>query len=45
MDTLELIKTRRSIRKYADRQVPREDVEKVLEAGIYAAKRHRQPGD
>ena len=37
MDTLELIKTRRSIRKYADRQVPREDVEKVLEAGIYAA--------
>ena len=37
MDTLELIKTRRSIRKYADKQVPREDVEKVLEAGIYAA--------
>ena len=37
MDTLELIKTRRSIRKYTDQQVPREDVEKVLEAGIYAA--------
>ena len=37
MDTLELIKTRRSIRKYTDRQVPRKDVEKVLEAGIYAA--------
>ncbi len=37
MGTLELIKTRRSIRKYADKQVPREDVEKVLEAGIYAA--------
>lgn len=37
MGTLELIKTRRSIRKYADRQVSREDVEKVLEAGIYAA--------
>ena len=37
MDALELIKTRRSIRKYTDQQVSREDVEKVLEAGIYAA--------
>lgn len=37
MDALELIKTRRSIRKYTDQQVSREDVEKVLEAGAYAA--------
>lgn len=37
MDTLELIKTRRSIRRYEDRQVPREDVEKVVEAGLWAA--------
>ena len=37
MDALELIKTRRSIRKYVDQLVQREDVEKVLEAGVYAA--------
>lgn len=37
MDALELIKTRRSIRRYEDRQVPREDVEKVVEAGLWAA--------
>ena len=36
MDTLELIRTRRSIRRYTDRQVSREDVERVLEAGLYA---------
>ena len=37
MDLLALIKTRRSIRKYTDEQVSREDLEKVLEAGLYAA--------
>lgn len=37
MDTLELVKTRRSIRKHAVKQVPHEDVGKVLEAEIYAA--------
>ena len=36
-DTLELIKTRRSIRRYTGEQVSREDVEKVVEAGLYAA--------
>ena len=37
MDLLTLIKTRRSIRKYTDEQVSHEDLEKVLEAGLYAA--------
>jgi nitroreductase len=33
---LDLIKSRHSIRKYTDQQVPREAVEKILEAGVYA---------
>ncbi len=37
MDALELIKTRRSIRRYTPCQVSREDVEKVVEAGLWAA--------
>ena len=36
MNLLELMKYRRSIRKYDDRQIPREDLEKIIEAGIYA---------
>ena len=36
MDTLELMKYRRSIRRYTDRQVPEEDLLKILEAGAYA---------
>lgn len=36
MELLELMKTRRSIRKYTDRKVEREKLEKILEAGIYA---------
>lgn len=36
MDALELIKTRRSIRRYAAEQVSREDVERAVEAGLYA---------
>ncbi len=36
MDLLELIKHRRSIRRYTGRQVPEEDLLKILEAGAYA---------
>ena len=37
MELLRAIKNRRSIRKYQDKQIPREDLEKIVEAGIYAA--------
>lgn len=36
MDLLEMMKERRSIRKYLDKQVPRELVDKIVEAGLYA---------
>ena len=36
MDILELMKYRRSIRRYTDRQVSEEDLLKILEAGAYA---------
>ena len=36
MELLELMKHRRSIRKYEDRQIDRADLEKVMEAGLYA---------
>ncbi len=36
MELFELIKSRRSIRKYQDRQIPLEDMEKIIEAGTYA---------
>lgn len=36
MDTLKAIKTRRSIRKYKDQPVPKEMVDKMLEAAMYA---------
>lgn len=36
MELLELMKTRRSIRKYTDTRVEKEKLEKILEAGIYA---------
>ena len=36
MELLELIRYRRSIRKYEDRQIPVEDLEKIIEAGLYA---------
>ncbi|MBD5096036.1 MAG: nitroreductase family protein [Lachnospiraceae bacterium] len=36
MDILELMKERRSIRKYQDRQIDREALEKIIEAGLYA---------
>ena len=37
MPLLDAIKARRSIRKYQDRQIPREALEKIIEAGTYAA--------
>lgn len=37
MELLDAIKSRRSIRKYQDKQIPREDLEKIIEAGIYAS--------
>ena len=37
MELLDQIKTRRSIRKYQDKQIPREALEKILEAGTYAS--------
>ena len=36
MEILELIKHRRSIRKYQDKQISRKDLEKIIEAGTYA---------
>ena len=36
MDFFELVKYRRSIRKYEDRQIPREDLERIIEAGSFA---------
>ena len=36
MELFQLMKYRRSIRKYEDRQIRREDLEKILEAGLYA---------
>ncbi len=37
MELLEQIKSRRSIRRYQDRQIPRRDLEKIIEAGTYAS--------
>lgn len=34
VDVLDLMKERRSIRKYQDRQIDREDLEKIIEAGL-----------
>lgn len=36
MELMDIIKARHSIRKYTDRQIKREDLEKILEAGNYA---------
>ena len=36
MEVLELMKYRRSIRKYNDKQIPLEDLKKTIEAGAYA---------
>ena len=37
MELLEAIKNRRSIRKYQARQISRENLEKIIEAGTYAS--------
>jgi nitroreductase len=36
MNLMELMRARRSIRKYQDKQVPRADLEQILAAGTYA---------
>jgi len=36
MDIFELIKTRRSIRKFTDKPVPDEVIDRIIEAGIWA---------
>ncbi|OED29826.1 nitroreductase [Methanosphaera sp. WGK6] len=36
MENIDLFKTRRSIRNYSDKQVSKDDLEKILEAGTYA---------
>ncbi len=36
MELLELIKSRHSIRKYKDTQISREDLMKIIEAGLHA---------
>lgn len=36
MDILDVMKERRSIRKYQDKQISREALDKIIEAGLYA---------
>ena len=36
MELLDLMKYRRSIRKYSDQQISKEDLQKILDAGAYA---------
>ena len=36
MELLEMMKTRRSIRKYTEQRVEKEKLEKIVEAGLYA---------
>jgi nitroreductase len=36
MDLLQLIKKRRSIRKYTDKQIEKEALEQIIEAGVFA---------
>ncbi len=44
MDTLSAINTRRSIRKFTDKPVPRQLIEQILQAGIEApSAKNRQP--
>lgn len=35
-DTIQVIKERRSVRKYQDRRVPQEVIDRIVEAGTYA---------
>jgi nitroreductase len=44
MNNLELLYTRRSIRKYKEEAIPRTDIEQILKAGMYApSARNQQP--
>jgi nitroreductase len=46
MDALEAIRRRRSVRKYTGEPIPREDLEKIVDAGRLAATgNNRQPWD
>jgi len=46
MDTFEAIKKRRSVRKFTGDSIPREDLEKIVDAGRLAASgNNRQPWD
>jgi nitroreductase len=46
MDTLEAIRKRRSVRSYTGDPIPREDLEKIVDAGRLAASgNNRQPWD
>ncbi len=36
MDLLEVIKGRRAVRSFIDKEIPKEDLDKILEAGIWA---------
>jgi len=46
MDALEAIRKRRSVRKYTGEPIPREDLEKIVDAGRLAATgNNRQPWD
>ena len=36
MNTIECIKTRRSIRKFEDKKIPRELITEIIEAAAYA---------
>jgi len=46
MDALEAIRKRRSVRKYTGDPIPREDLEKIVDAGRLAATGHnKQPWD
>jgi nitroreductase len=46
MDTLEAIRTRRSIRRYTDAAIPKADLEAIVDAGRLAATgSNRQPWD
>ncbi|MDF2986700.1 MAG: nitroreductase [Eubacterium sp.] len=41
-DVLEVIKSRRSVRKYKPEQISNESLDKIIEAGIYAPTAHNQ---
>ena len=46
MDALEAIQRRRSVREYTGDAIPREDIEKIVDAGRLAATgNNRQPWD